>query len=132
MFELIDPVEPEEELKPVKPLTLGKLILGVALGILLASVIGGIVYRFAVVVPTEKAAAKRAADETLTQSLKSINEDAARMRAQDAYVEQQAHAAQPGSPCSKFWGTDFWDCNKLKTLAEKRKYAQMIAWDSRH
>lgn len=121
----------ESEVKPAKHLTFGKLVLGVALGVLLAASIAAIVYYFSTELPRENSA-RREAEVRAAQSLRQMQNQSDALDAENVDTEQKIRELQPGSPCNRLTGNVFLSCNDLKTTAEKKKFvAASLAQDKR-
>jgi hypothetical protein len=107
--------------KQPKPLTIGRLALGVCLGILLASGVAGFAYYLSVERP-HQAAALRQAQINADQSLDGLASETRRIEEHNAELERQLRALQPGSPCNVLGGTLLAQCSNLPNNQAKRKF----------
>lgn len=104
-----------------KSLTMGKLVIGVALGVLLAGSVAAVVsVAWIEHDRSEQAAANITADFDRLHEARVAENHA--LDASSEALEAQIKELDPGSPCNVLVGASFTECGKLETAREKRDF----------
>ncbi len=115
----------EPAVKQPRPLTIGRLAIGVCLGILLASVITGFVFYLAIERPRQ-AEALRLAQVQADLSLREMEADNQRMEAQKVEIEQEIQARRHVPQQVSSMEDDV----PVRSASTPLKYAECAARDS--